>query len=144
MSYLVDTDIISAHLRGVGAITNRFLQYSGRLHVSVVTIAELKVWVLRKQTALRYRQSLDADDVEELIDVVDGELNDGQAHEAPRVRLWVHVLRVALAVTAHDEADAVKKGAGEGQGQKGRPYMTSGSSSRTSRRGGDKDSSSES
>ena len=55
MSYLVDTDIISAHLRGTGIVTNRFLQYSGRLHVSVVTLAELKVWVLRKQTALRYR-----------------------------------------------------------------------------------------
>ena len=58
MSDLVDTDIISAHLRGTGIVTNRFLQYSGRLHVSVVTLAELKVWVLRKQTALRYRQSL--------------------------------------------------------------------------------------
>ena len=46
VSYLVDTDIISAHLRGSGAVTNRFLQYSGRLHVSVVTLAELKVWVL--------------------------------------------------------------------------------------------------
>lgn len=59
MSYLVDTDIISAHLRGTGAITNRFLQYSGRLHISVVSLAELKVWVLRKQTALRYRHGLD-------------------------------------------------------------------------------------
>jgi tRNA(fMet)-specific endonuclease VapC len=59
MSYLVDTDIISAHLRGAGIVTNRFLQYSGRLHVSVVTLAELKVWVLRKQTALRFRQGLD-------------------------------------------------------------------------------------
>src|SRR5437868_1016638 len=59
MSYLVDTDIISAHLRGSGAVTNRFLQYSGRLHVSVVTLAELKVWVLRKQTAVRFGQGLD-------------------------------------------------------------------------------------
>ena len=58
MSYLVDTDIISAHLRGTGAVTNRFLQYSGRLHVSVVTLAELKVGVLRTQTALRFRQGL--------------------------------------------------------------------------------------
>ena len=59
MSYLVDTDIISAHLRGAGVVTNRFLQYSGRLHVSVVTLAELKAWVLRKQTAHRFRQGLD-------------------------------------------------------------------------------------
>jgi predicted nucleic acid-binding protein len=59
MSYLVDTDIISAHLRGSGIVTNRFFQYSGRLHISVVTLAELKVWVLRKQTAVRFRQALD-------------------------------------------------------------------------------------
>jgi len=59
MSYLVDTDIISAHLRGTGIVTNRFLQYTGRLHLSVVTLTELKVWVLRKQTALRFRQGLD-------------------------------------------------------------------------------------
>jgi predicted nucleic acid-binding protein len=57
MSYLVDTDIVSAHLRGSGIVTNRFFQYSGRLHLSVVTLAELKVWVLRKQTAVRFRQA---------------------------------------------------------------------------------------
>lgn len=59
MSYLIDTDIVSAHLRGSSIVTNRFLQYSGRLHISVVTLVELKVWVLRKQTATRFRQALD-------------------------------------------------------------------------------------
>ncbi len=60
MSFLVDTDIISAHLRGVGVVTNRFLLYTGRLNLSVVTLAELKTWVLRKNTPQRYRQYLDA------------------------------------------------------------------------------------
>lgn len=59
MSYLIDTDIISAHLRGTSIVTSRLLQYAGRLHVSVVTVSELKVWVLRKQTPLRFRQGLE-------------------------------------------------------------------------------------
>ncbi|MFN0051110.1 MAG: type II toxin-antitoxin system VapC family toxin [Planctomycetales bacterium] len=59
MSYLLDTDTLSAHLRGNGVVTNRFLQYGGRLYLSVVTLAELKVWVLRKQTPVRFRQGLE-------------------------------------------------------------------------------------
>lgn len=59
MSFLVETDIISAHLRGAGIVTNRFLLYTGRLYVSVVTVAELKTWVYRKNTAHRFAQSLD-------------------------------------------------------------------------------------
>ena len=44
MSFLVDTDICSAHLKDVGRVTSRFLQYTGRVHVSVVTVAELYSW----------------------------------------------------------------------------------------------------
>ena len=58
MSFLIDTDIVSAHLRGVGAVTNRFMQYTGRLHVSVVTLAELKTWIYRRNTPRRFEQSL--------------------------------------------------------------------------------------
>ena len=59
MSFLIDTDICSAHLRQVAVVTNRFLQYTGRLHVSVVSVAELKTWIYRSNTPLRYRQALD-------------------------------------------------------------------------------------
>lgn len=57
MSFLVDTDIISAHLRGTGQVTNRFLQHTGRLHVSAVTLAELKTWIYRHNTPTRYVQA---------------------------------------------------------------------------------------
>ena len=58
MSFLIDTDIISAHLRGTAAVTNRFLQHTGRLHVSVVTLAELKTWIYRRNTPTRFEQAL--------------------------------------------------------------------------------------
>lgn len=37
MSFLVDTDICSAHLKGNRAVNNRFLQYTGGLHVCTAT-----------------------------------------------------------------------------------------------------------
>jgi tRNA(fMet)-specific endonuclease VapC len=50
MSFLIDTDIASAYVRGVGLVQNRFLQYTGWLSLSVVTFAELKIWLYRKNT----------------------------------------------------------------------------------------------
>lgn len=58
MSFLIDTDICSAHLKGVGAVTGRFLQYTGRLHVSVVTAGELYTWAFRSAAAARRLTSL--------------------------------------------------------------------------------------
>ncbi|MCE9604142.1 MAG: type II toxin-antitoxin system VapC family toxin [Planctomycetia bacterium] len=54
MSFLIDTDICSAHLRGDASVTGRFLQYTGQLHVSVISIAELSSWVYRKNTPDRF------------------------------------------------------------------------------------------
>jgi len=59
MSFLVDTDICSAHLKDVRAVTSRFLQYSGRLHVSTVTVAELYTWVLRAKASPRHGIALE-------------------------------------------------------------------------------------
>ena len=36
MSFLVDTDTCSAHLKGTGNVSGRFLQYSGQLHISTL------------------------------------------------------------------------------------------------------------
>jgi len=41
MSFLLDTDICSAHFRRPGGLAHRFFQYSGRLSVSSVNLAEL-------------------------------------------------------------------------------------------------------
>ncbi len=41
MSYLLDTDIASAYLQGNGQVFTRFMQHSGRLHLSILSLAEL-------------------------------------------------------------------------------------------------------
>jgi len=58
MSFLVDTDICSAHLRNVRSVSSRFLQNSGGLYLSVVSLGELYTWVLRSNAAARHSQGL--------------------------------------------------------------------------------------
>jgi len=58
MSFLVDTDTCSAHLKGNALVSNRFLQYSGNLHISVVTLGELYTWALRAVAAPKRLQDV--------------------------------------------------------------------------------------
>jgi len=59
VSYLLDTDTCSAHLKQRSSVTNRFLQYTGRLHVSVVTVGELMTWALRANAPPRRLQGVE-------------------------------------------------------------------------------------
>jgi tRNA(fMet)-specific endonuclease VapC len=47
VSFLLDTDICSAYLKGDRRLGERFIQYGGRLHISAISAAELFVWVMR-------------------------------------------------------------------------------------------------
>ncbi len=44
MSFLLDTDVCSAHIRRPSGLMHRFVQHSGRLFVPTVGLAELYVW----------------------------------------------------------------------------------------------------
>jgi len=44
MSFLLDTDIVSAHLKRPRGLIQRFVQYGGRLYISTLSLAELYVW----------------------------------------------------------------------------------------------------
>jgi tRNA(fMet)-specific endonuclease VapC len=57
-AYLVDTDICSAHLRNAGHVTTRFLEHTGSLHISVLTLGELLSWTLRAKSPPKYQHSL--------------------------------------------------------------------------------------
>ncbi len=48
MSFLLDTNICSVHLRRPSGLVHRFIQHSGRLHVSTVVLAELYAWAYWK------------------------------------------------------------------------------------------------
>jgi len=58
VSFLLDTDTCSAFLKKNNAVFSRFVQYGGRLQISVVTLAELTVWVRRPGASPQRAQSL--------------------------------------------------------------------------------------
>lgn len=59
MSFLIDTDTCLAHLLSTSSkVTSRFLQYTGRLHISVLTLGELLSWTLRRNSPPKYHQGL--------------------------------------------------------------------------------------
>jgi tRNA(fMet)-specific endonuclease VapC len=58
MSFLLDTDTCSAHLKLKGNLIHKFLQYMGRLHVSVITVGELYTWALRANASPKRLQAL--------------------------------------------------------------------------------------
>ena len=58
MSFLLDTDICSAYMKGDGRIQNRFIQHGGRLHISVASLAELYTWTLRAKAGANRAQGL--------------------------------------------------------------------------------------
>src|SRR5438552_16190466 len=68
MSFLLDTDTCSAYLKNVRAVSNRFLQHGG-LHISVVTVAQLEIWLRRRTVAKRRKQAYQA--MRKIVDVLD-------------------------------------------------------------------------
>ena len=48
MSFLLDTNILSAYLRRPAGLAHRFFQYSGRVYTSSVVLAELFVWAYNR------------------------------------------------------------------------------------------------
>lgn len=47
MSFLLDTDICSVHLKDPRRLVNRFLLHMGHLHISTITLGELFAWTMR-------------------------------------------------------------------------------------------------
>jgi predicted nucleic acid-binding protein len=84
LSFLLDTDICSAYLKGNHQVGNRLVQYGGRLHVSVITAGELYTWALRARASpkrltelLAFLKDVSVLDVDEPVARVFGELRAG-------------------------------------------------------------------
>ena len=58
VSFLVDTDICSAYMKGDRHVWQRFMQYRGQLHVSAITVGELFTWALRAKAPPKRLQTL--------------------------------------------------------------------------------------
>ena len=61
MSFLLDSDICSAHLKRPAGLMHRFVQHAGRLHIASIALAELYVWAYRRQNAARTVRRVEED-----------------------------------------------------------------------------------
>jgi tRNA(fMet)-specific endonuclease VapC len=69
MSFLLDTNICSAYIKGNKQVFNRFIQHGGRLSASVITVGELVIWAARGGAPSKRQQ--DVDDLLQLVRPLD-------------------------------------------------------------------------
>ena len=84
MSFLLDTNILSAHLRRPSGLAHRFVQHSGRLYTSSVALAELFVWAYKKPDPRPFIEQID-DLLDEEVRLLD--FDRESANEFGRVRI---------------------------------------------------------
>jgi tRNA(fMet)-specific endonuclease VapC len=58
VSFLIDTDICSAYLKGDHRVWQRFMQHGDRLSVSAITAGELFTWALRAKVSPKRLEAL--------------------------------------------------------------------------------------
>lgn len=61
MSFLLDTNICSAHLRRPSGLAHRFLQHLGRLNVPSIVMGELYAWAFRRPDPAPLLRSVEDD-----------------------------------------------------------------------------------
>ena len=117
MSFLLDTDICSAHLKQSGALGSKLLQYTGRLYLSTVNLGELYVWALRAGAPpSRLRSLIDFLNDVVVLDVTEpigrkfGELRAGlldQGQPAPTLDLFIAATALVhdLTLVTHNGPD---------------------------------------
>jgi tRNA(fMet)-specific endonuclease VapC len=96
MSFLLDTNILSAHLRRPAGLAHRFIQHSGRLYTSSVALAELFVWAYKKPDPAQFIKQ-----IEELLDedVTLLTYDLGSANEFGRVRIGLRRQGIEIPTT---------------------------------------------
>jgi tRNA(fMet)-specific endonuclease VapC len=97
MSYLLDTNILSAHLRRPSGLQHRFVQHGGRLYTSTVALSELYDWVFRRPDSAAAQAAVDK---MLLHDVATIEFDNECARESGRLR--VDLRRQGIVVPALD------------------------------------------
>ncbi|MEN6457661.1 MAG: type II toxin-antitoxin system VapC family toxin [Thermoguttaceae bacterium] len=94
MSYLLDTNILSAHLRRPAGLQHRFMQHSGRLYTSSVALAELYDWAYRRPDSAA---ALAAVDKMLLYEVATIEFDSDCAKECGRLRAELRQQGIGIA-----------------------------------------------
>jgi predicted nucleic acid-binding protein len=99
MSFLLDTDTCSAHLKSRSIVFSRFVQHAGQLNLSVLTLGELLTWAQRANASPKRMQMLTdllsdvrvvpiASETAEVIGSLRASLLD-HGRPTPEIDLWI-------------------------------------------------------
>ena|SRR5271157_2491613 len=58
MSFLLDTNVCSEHLRRPSGLSHRFIQHAGRLYLPTIVLGELLAWAYRRPNPDSLLQSI--------------------------------------------------------------------------------------
>ena len=117
MSFLLDTDTCSVHLKRSAGLTSRLVQHAGRLHVSILTVGELLTWAKRRDAPPRRLVGIEdfLDEINTLpickkVAEMFAELRAGQldaGHLTPSTDLWIAATTIAhgLTLVTHNTCD---------------------------------------
>ena len=97
MSFLLDTNILSAHLRRPSGLAHRFFQHSGRLSTASVVLGELFVWAYNRSDPTKVLNAID-ELLSQEVSVLD--FDRDCANEFGRVRIKLR--RVGIEVPSVD------------------------------------------
>jgi len=61
VSFLLDTNIYSAHLRMPAGLMHRFIQHAGRLYLPTIVLAELYAWAYRREDPAPILEKIEGD-----------------------------------------------------------------------------------
>ena len=61
MSFLLDTNICSAHLKRPAGLMHRFVQHSGALYIPTIVLGELYAWAYRRPHPTSLLQKIEND-----------------------------------------------------------------------------------
>jgi tRNA(fMet)-specific endonuclease VapC len=67
MSFLLDTNICSYHLRRPSGLAHRFIQYTGRLYTSTINLAELRTWAYRSNDPDRVLELIERELLQDVV-----------------------------------------------------------------------------
>ena len=69
MSFLLDSDTCSAHLKARAGVLHRFVQHSGRLYIPTIVLGDLHTWAHRQEDPRKRLEAIAAllEDVEVLV-----------------------------------------------------------------------------
>jgi tRNA(fMet)-specific endonuclease VapC len=58
MTFLLDTNIVSAHMKHAGLLNHRFFQYRGRIAVPTIVVGEFYAWAFMNAATARRLENL--------------------------------------------------------------------------------------